>query len=50
MMRGPKKVSQATARILKRASVSFGIIGKEEFCCGEAVRRVGGGKGLSGRG
>lgn len=36
-----KKVSQATAKILKRAGISFGIIGKEEFCCGEAVRRVG---------
>jgi Fe-S oxidoreductase len=36
-----KKVAQATARILKRAGVSFGIIGKEEFCCAEAVRRVG---------
>ena len=36
-----RKVAQATARILKRAGVSFGIIGKDEFCCGEAVRRVG---------
>lgn len=36
-----KKVAQATARILKRAGISFGIMGKDEFCCGEAVRRVG---------
>lgn len=36
-----RKVSQATAKILKKAGVQFGIIGKEEFCCGEAVRRVG---------
>ncbi|NOR16647.1 4Fe-4S dicluster domain-containing protein [candidate division WOR-3 bacterium] len=36
-----KNVAQATAKILKMAGVSFGIIGKDEFCCGEAVRRVG---------
>lgn len=36
-----KKVAQATAKILKKAGVSFGIIGKEEYCCGEAVRRIG---------
>jgi len=36
-----QKVAQATAKILKLAGVNFGIIGKEEFCCGEAVRRVG---------
>lgn len=36
-----KKVAQASARILKRAGISFGIMGKDEFCCGEAVRRVG---------
>jgi Fe-S oxidoreductase len=34
-------VAQATAKILKMAGVNFGIIGKDEFCCGEAVRRVG---------
>lgn len=36
-----KKVAIATARILKSAGIAFGIIGKDEFCCGEAVRRVG---------
>jgi Fe-S oxidoreductase len=36
-----QKVAQATAKILKMGGVSFGIIGKDEFCCGEAVRRVG---------
>jgi len=36
-----KKVSQATAKILRSAGVLFGIIGEDEFCCGEAVRRVG---------
>jgi Fe-S oxidoreductase len=36
-----KLVARATAGLLKKAGVSFGIIGEEEFCCGEAVRRVG---------
>ncbi len=36
-----QKIAQATAKILKNAGVSFGMIGKDEFCCGEAVRRVG---------
>jgi Fe-S oxidoreductase len=27
--------------LLIKAGISFGIIGEEEFCCGEAVRRVG---------
>lgn len=34
-------VARATASLLKRAHVNFGIIGEQEFCCGEAVRRVG---------
>ncbi len=36
-----QKVAQATAKVLQKAGVSFGIIGEQEFCCGEAVRRVG---------
>ncbi|HEX7320083.1 MAG TPA: (Fe-S)-binding protein [bacterium] len=36
-----KKVALATARILQTAGVSFGVIGEDEFCCGEAVRRAG---------
>jgi len=36
-----KSIAQATARILKLANVSFGILGNEEFCCAEAVRRIG---------
>jgi Fe-S oxidoreductase/nitrate reductase gamma subunit len=27
--------------VLKKAGVSFGILGKEEFCCGDAARRLG---------
>jgi Fe-S oxidoreductase len=34
-------VAKATAKLLKKAHVSFGILGEQEFCCGEAVRRVG---------
>jgi Fe-S oxidoreductase len=36
-----KSVAQATARILKQAGVSFGILGAAESCCGEAIRRIG---------
>jgi Fe-S oxidoreductase len=36
-----QKVAQATARILHHAGIRFGILGEKEFCCGEAVRRVG---------
>lgn len=36
-----QKVARATAAILKKLKVNFGIIGEQEFCCGEAVRRVG---------
>ncbi|HIE06010.1 MAG TPA: 4Fe-4S dicluster domain-containing protein, partial [bacterium (Candidatus Stahlbacteria)] len=35
-----QKVARATASILKKAGVSFGIL-DGEVCCGEAVRRVG---------
>jgi Fe-S oxidoreductase len=34
-------VARATASLLKKARVSFGVLGEQEFCCGEAVRRVG---------
>ncbi len=36
-----KKVSQALVNILKKAQVSFGILGNEETCCGETARRTG---------
>ena len=35
------KVSAATARILKAAGISFGILGVEEGCCGDPARRMG---------
>jgi len=36
-----KKVAAATARILQQAGVSFGILGTEESCCGESIRKTG---------
>jgi Fe-S oxidoreductase len=36
-----KKVSQATANILHKAGVDFGILGSRESCCGESVRKAG---------
>jgi len=36
-----KKVSRATATILKKAGVDFGILGAKENCCGESIRKTG---------
>jgi Fe-S oxidoreductase len=36
-----KKIARAIASLLKKAGVSWGIIGEDEQCCGEAVRKVG---------
>jgi len=36
-----KQVAQATATILNKAGVDFGILGSKENCCGESVRKVG---------
>jgi Fe-S oxidoreductase len=36
-----KKVATATANILNRAGVDFGILGSEENCCGESIRKTG---------
>jgi len=36
-----KKVAQATAEILNKAEVDYGILGPKENCCGESVRKVG---------
>jgi len=35
------KIAIATAKILKAAGVSFGILGAQEMCCGEPARRLG---------
>jgi len=36
-----KKVAAATASILNRAGVDFGILGAKENCCGESIRKAG---------
>jgi len=36
-----KKVAVATAAILNKAGVNFGILGSEENCCGESIRKAG---------
>ncbi len=36
-----KKVSQATAKLLKRAGIDFGIMGPSEQCTGDPARRSG---------
>jgi len=36
-----KKVAAATANILNKAGVDFGILGTKENCCGESIRKAG---------
>ena len=36
-----QKVAVATANILKKAKVKFGILGADESCCGESIRKTG---------
>ncbi len=36
-----KKVARATASVLLRSGVDFGILGPKENCCGESVRKAG---------
>ncbi len=36
-----KKVARATAAILKKAGVEFGLLGSKENCCGESIRKTG---------
>ena len=36
-----KKVAIATANVLKKAGVEFGILGDKESCCGESIRKTG---------
>ena len=35
------KIAIATAKLLNKAGVSFGILGAQEMCCGEPARRLG---------
>ncbi len=36
-----KKVARATAGVLQAAGVEFGILGSQENCCGESIRKTG---------
>lgn len=36
-----KKVAAATANLLHKAGVDFGILGTQENCCGESIRKTG---------
>lgn len=36
-----KKVAQATAKIMNQAGVDYGILGEQESCCGESIRKAG---------
>ncbi len=36
-----KKVATATANILNKAGIEFGILGAKESCCGESIRKTG---------
>jgi Fe-S oxidoreductase len=36
-----KKIAQATATVLNKAGMDFGILGAKENCCGESVRKAG---------
>ncbi len=38
---GVQRAALATAEVLQRAGVDFGIMGREEICCGSTARRVG---------
>lgn len=36
-----QKIAKSIVELLKTAGVSFGVIGNEERCCGESVRKIG---------
>jgi len=36
-----RKIARSMVELLKKAGVSFGVIGVEESCCGESVRKIG---------
>jgi len=36
-----QKVAQAMVKVLSAAGVSFGVLGEEESCCSESVRKIG---------
>jgi Fe-S oxidoreductase len=36
-----RKVAAATAKVLNKAGINFGVLGTRENCCGEAIRKTG---------
>lgn len=36
-----QKIARAVVQLLQKAGVSFGVIGEQESCCGESVRKIG---------
>jgi len=36
-----RKIARATASVFKKLAVDFGILGSQERCCGEAIRKAG---------
>lgn len=36
-----QRIARSVVEVLKKAGVSFGVIGVEESCCGETVRKIG---------
>jgi len=36
-----QRIARSVVELLRRGGVSFGVIGEEESCCGEAVRKIG---------
>jgi Fe-S oxidoreductase len=41
-----RKIAKSTVDLLKKAGVSFGVIGAEESCCGESLRKIGDAEGF----
>jgi Fe-S oxidoreductase len=35
------RVAKATAKIMQKAGINFGILGTEQSCCGESIRKIG---------
>jgi Fe-S oxidoreductase len=36
-----QRIARSVVELLKKADVDFGVIGEEESCCGESIRKVG---------
>ena len=42
-----RNIARSMVELLEKAGVSFGVIGEEESCCGESVRKIGDEDGFS---